>query len=164
MLHAPERTAQHRVGEMSRALEGRDADGEELPDAKMPRAPGHLLPCADQPGRDLADRALSGARRRVRVQVEAARQIENAFHRSVNDGEEFDDRHRGFDLVGATPFALLRLRRADEKPELVAQVAEDHPAMLAPRIHPPRERDGLADVGKAELLAMMRAVHKERAW
>ena len=58
---------------------------------------------------------------------------------------------------------LLRAKNHLRQTLPVAQIDEDHPAMIPPRIHPPRERDGLADVGRAELLAMMRAVHRKGA-
>ena len=42
----------------------------------------------------------------------------------------------------------------------IAQVDEDDAAMVAPRIHPAGERDGLVDVGFTELVAVMGAIHK----
>ncbi len=81
MLHATKRSAQHGVGEVSRALEYRDANRERLPDAEMPRSPSNLLARADKTGGDACNGALASAGCRVGMEVDAASQVEHALNR-----------------------------------------------------------------------------------
>src|SRR5438128_6141405 len=71
-----ERAALHRILEISRAIEGRDARGELLRDAEMARAPGDLFTHADEPRRFARDRFFVRVRHRLHVQIEIARRVE----------------------------------------------------------------------------------------
>jgi hypothetical protein len=70
-----------------------------MPDAKMPRAPGNLLPERHHPARHPGDRALACISSRCDVEIYAARKIKHALNGSAYLSAEFD---HGHDVAEAT--------------------------------------------------------------
>src|SRR5690349_10325014 len=95
MDHSLEWTVEHRVREVRRWIELGDAHGERVAHAEMPRPPRDLLPGADEPERDAGDRLLLAVRHGFHVQIDAAREIEDARDRRRDGSGEFDQGHGG---------------------------------------------------------------------
>jgi len=70
------------------------------------------------------------------------------------------DRHHRFDPQGIEQLERIRAGAGDKlgQPIMVAQVDEEHPAMIALAVDPARQPHRLADVGGAQLCASMGAV------
>lgn len=84
---------------MDGPLEGRNAAGKVLPDAKVLRAPGYFVPESHQTGSDSRNGALAGRCRRGHMQIHAASQVERALNRRENFSRKLDYRHNGSRLV-----------------------------------------------------------------
>src|SRR5439155_16285604 len=104
------RDALHRILEISRAIEGRDARGELLRDAEMARAPGDLFTHADEPRRFARDRFFVRVRHRLHVQIEIARRVEATLDGSVDPRDDRNRFHSGAELPEMMAEVLVRQR------------------------------------------------------
>src|SRR5262249_25564048 len=88
-----EGAADHAVAKVSRTLECSDSTRELLPDAKVARAPRHLIAEAEQARGPATDGAFAGGRHGLDMRIDAASKIEAAGWRSSNPQREFYPRH-----------------------------------------------------------------------
>ena len=87
---SPDSSHQESWKRLMRAIEECHPYREPLFDTKMPRFPGDLLARTQQPGGSPRHRSLARAFRSVLVRINAAREIENAFDRSVDESDQMN--------------------------------------------------------------------------
>ncbi len=95
VFHAAEGAADHGVCEMAGAVERGHADSERLPDAEVTSPPGDFLAGANESGRDASHGLFPGGGGGLRVEVDAAGEVEDALQRGGDVGGEDDGGHGG---------------------------------------------------------------------